>query len=103
MASNMSLFTSLFLLLLIFTQEIPSIHGRPFNLGDSNEPRLNETTKIVGHFNGENKESFPIAPPSNSVTGASQAPPPPPGHDSSDIFRPADSGNSPGAGHSVHN
>lgn len=105
MASNMSFCTSLFLLLLILTQGIiiPSTHGRPLNLGKINEPHLNETTKIVGHFHGDNEESFATAPPRNRVTGASQAPPPPRGHDTRDIFRPTASGNSPGAGHSVHN
>ncbi|GMN30033.1 hypothetical protein TIFTF001_002660 [Ficus carica] len=109
MASNMSsFFTSLFLLLLIFIQGIiPCIHGRPLNLGESNELHLNET-KIVGNFNadiqaeiGTNEESFAIASPSDGVnTGVS--PPPPPGHDTSD-FRPTAPRHSPGIGHSVHN
>ncbi|GMN26929.1 hypothetical protein TIFTF001_049328 [Ficus carica] len=99
-----SFFTSLFLLILIFTQEIiPSVDGRPFNLGKSNEPHLNET-KIVGNLiNGDNEESFDIATPSDGETDAPQAlPPPPPGHETSD-FRPTAPGHSPGVGHSVHN
>ena len=108
MASNMSFFTSLFLLLLIFTQGIPSIDGRSLNLEKSKEPQLTETTtKIVGNFDGDmqaeirtNEESFATAPPTDEVTGAS--PPPPPRHDTSD-FRPTAPGHSPGVGHSVHN
>ena len=97
-------FACLFLLLLIFIQGIiPSIHGRPLNLGKSNELHLNET-KIVGNFmNGDNEESFVIAPPSDGETDASQALPlPPPGRDIND-FRPTAPGHSPGVGHSVHN
>lgn len=109
MAPNMSFLTSFFLLIL-FTQGIPSIDGRPLNLGKSNDQLNDQTTTkiIVGHFNGDmlaersNEESFASAPPSEGVSGASQAAPPPPRHDTSD-FRPTAPGHSPGVGHSAHN
>ena len=100
----MSIFACGFLLLLIFTQEFPSIYGRPLNRGKNNEFQNHEThnrdMKIGNSTNGASLiDASPNAPPS-PVIGAAQ--PPPPSHGISD-FRPTAPGHSPGVGHSIQN
>ncbi|RHN42251.1 putative encoded peptide [Medicago truncatula] len=110
MAQNKSIFSMIFLGIIIFSQTFMSIDGRYLksNEGKQSLMKHNEASNddiIHVSISISNAEILNMTPPNmvvNGATGESSPPPPPPGRDISD-FRPTTPGHSPGIGHSIHN
>jgi len=112
MAQNKSIFSMIFLALIIFSQIFMSIDGRYLksNEGKQSLMKHNEASNrdiIHVSISISNAEILTkMTPPNvviNGATGEPSPPPPsPPGRDISD-FRPTTPGHSPGIGHSIHN
>jgi hypothetical protein len=110
MAQNKSIFSLIFLALIVFSQTFVSIEGR--YLKSNNEVKQS----LMKHNNANNEDvvhrsisiskaaKLPsMSQPSVVVNGATGEPSPTtPGRDVSD-FRPTTPGHSPGIGHSIHN
>ncbi|KAM6591414.1 hypothetical protein CsatA_014019 [Cannabis sativa] len=94
----------LILFIVVLSQGIPSIYGRPL-INNNNRPHNNSNNNNNAII-ANNNNATPAAPPSEDgqavIIGESQPPPPPAGHTASN-FRPTAPGHSPGVGHAIKN
>lgn len=99
MANLKFMFACLFLVVLIFFQEIQSTEGRQLNSGmKKGSSELKTHVKITKFAEHNANESLPTKPPTQVVA---KSQPPPSGH--VEAFRPTSPGHSPGIGHFLQN
>ncbi|PNX96951.1 hypothetical protein L195_g020169 [Trifolium pratense] len=110
MAQNKSIFSLIFVALIVLSQTFESIEGRYLKSNEVNQSPMkhnnaNNDNVVHGSISISNAEKLTsMSPPSVVVNGATgePSPPPTPGRGVSD-FRPTTPGHSPGIGHSIHN